>query len=276
MRKREKTYLPDASAFPVGVPADVIDAVRGLYETCSTRRATWPLNACTGCCMDAQLAREMCDWDLKLITQKHIRAYQEAAHEATQDTNEYLCFFPRIAEMISHGDTESVRFTPEIALDRLGQCDHEHFSVAERDAIERWCHALWQWWLDAGGDEHIPLLRLEADALLIMFGNAGLALDSFLTRWQQSDTAWAVGQFGMLLDGFACDEEYMNSFVAERPEISLKVRAWSEREDVYLHFAEHWSRLSDAESLESLFGSPYFVLLVTEKLGRRDRQINDD
>ena len=269
MRKREKTYLPDASAFPVGVPADVMDAVRGLYEACSTRRATWPLNACTGCCMDAQLAREMCDWDLRSLTATHIYEYQDAAHEAAQEADEYLHFLPKVAELISQGDTELVRHSTEIALERLGGFDHALLSLQEKQAIAHWALALWQWWLDSAGEGNFTLRHETADGLLVMFARAGLSVQPMLTSWQCCESSWAAVQFGLLMAEVDTGGLRANGFATPCEELVPTIHAWAYSPEVYMHFAAIWEQLGDQDAHRLCAGRPATEASVCESLGSR-------
>ncbi len=268
--KRETKNWPVATDFPQGVPQSVVDAVQALYVACGNRRVTWPLNACTGCCMDAQLAREMCDWSLRTVTQKHIYQYQDAAHEAVQDADEYLHFLPRVAELISQGDAGVVRHSTEIALERLGGFDHTALHTDEKHAIDTWSQALWQWWLDADRCGHAPPLLFEsADTLLVMFANAGLPLEPFLARWQLSGTNWAAAQFGVLLADMEQHGACINAFAKKLPDVSETIRAWAFHSDVYMHFAERWEQMSDAEASENLYENPYVEASVVAALGPR-------
>ena len=269
MRKREKTYLPDASAFPVGVPADVMDAVRGLYEACSTRRATWPLNACTGCCMDAQLAREMCDWDLRSLTATHIYEYQDAAHEAAQEADEYLHFLPKVAELISQGDTELVRHSTEIALERLGGFDHALLSLQEKQAIAHWALALWQWWLDSAGEGNFTLRYETADGLLVMFARAGVSVQPMLASWQCCESSWAAVQFGLLMAEIDTGGLRANGFATPCEELVPTIHAWAYSPEVYMHFAAIWEQLGDQDAHRLCAGRPATEASVCESLGSR-------
>ena len=272
MAKREN-YLPTASDFPAGAPLSVMEAVRDLYEACATRRVVWPLNACMSCCMDEHLAREMCDWSLRLLTQTHIYEYQDAAHEAQQDADEYLHFLPRVAELISHGDAELVRHSTEIALDRLGGFDHALLTADERAAIARWSLSLWRWWLDAGDErEHLPILNESADALLVMFGLAGLELEPYLRAWEVSSTPWAAAQFGVLFAELNRLGKALNAFADDKPVLEVTIRAWVHQSDIYLHFASIWEQMSDREVMKALGDSPYMQASVVEALGQRARQ----
>ena len=219
--------------------------------------------------MDEKLAREMCDWSLRSITRKHIWEYQDAAHDTPQDVDEYLHYLPRVAEFISQGDASLVRHSTEIALDRLGKLDHALLGVAEKQAIDTWCMAIWQWWLDDGGSRNFALLREGPDALLVMFANAGLALPPFLRQWQQSGTAWAAAQFGVLLADIEQRGKCINAFARDLPNVSAEMKAWAQLPEVYLHFAEIWERMSDCEASVSLYGNHYLELSVTAQLGPR-------
>lgn len=269
MRKREKTYLPDASAFPVGVPAGVIDAVRALYEACSTRRVTWPLNARVGCCMDAQLAREMCDWDLRSLTATHVYEYQDAAHDAAQDADEYLHFLPKVAELISQGDTGLVRHSTEIVLERLGGFDHALLSQQEKHAIAHWALALWQWWLDSAGEGKFALRYETADGLLVMFARAGLSIDPMLASWQRCESSWAAVQFGLLMAEIDTGDLRANGFADPCEELVPTIHAWAYRSEVYMHFAAIWEQLSDRDALRLCASRPATEVSVCESLGPR-------
>ena len=272
-RKKKKSqvanYLPSNTDFPEGVPQGVIQAVRGLYEELSHRHAQWPLNACVGCCMDESLAREMCDWKLRSITRKHIYQYQDAAHDTPQYASEYLHYLPRVAEFISQGDAGLVRHSTEIALDRLGRMNHSLLVVAEKQAIDTWCMAIWQWWLEEGGSRNFSMLREGPDALLIMFANAGLQLAPFLRQWQQSGTAWAAAQFGVLLADLEKRGKCTNAFASDLPDVSAEMKSWAQLPEVYLHFAEIWERMNDCEANAGLYGNHYLELSVTAQLGPR-------
>lgn len=269
MAKREN-YLPTAGDFPAEVPLPVRAAVQGLYEACATRRAVWPLNACTRCCIDKQLAREMCDWSLRLLTQEHIYEYQDAAHDGPQDADEYLHFLPRVAELISHGDAELVRHSTEIALDRLGGFDHALLTADECAAIDCWSLSLWQWWLDAGDErEHFPLLNESADTLLVMFGLAGLELRPYFRAWEVSSKPWAAAQFGVLLAELDRLGKALNPFADDKLASEASIRAWAHESDIYLHFASIWEQMSDREVRMALGDSPYRQALVVEALGHR-------
>lgn len=271
MRKREKTYLPDASTFPAGVPSEVVAAVRALYEACSTRRATWPLNACTDCCMDEKLAREMCDWDLRSLTAKHIYEYQDAAHDREQDADEYLHFLPKVAELISHGDTGLVRHSTEIALQRLGGFDHALLSPSEKQAIEHWALALWQWWLEAepASKQHFPLWYEDAESMLLMFAKAGLTIHPFLQRWQHCHSAWAAVQFGVLLARLDSCGGQLRGFGDDCQWLGAVLQTWAFSNEAYMHFASIWERMSDDEARTMLSGCIYDEASVLEQLGPR-------
>ncbi|MBB6577014.1 hypothetical protein HNP33_001064 [Comamonas odontotermitis] len=271
MSKRKNNYLPDVSAFPVGVPTEVIDAVRALYEACATRRAVWPLNACISCCMDAKMAREMCDGDLRSLTARHIYEYQDAAHAAEQDADEYLHFLPKVAELISQGDTDIVRHSTEIALQRLGGFDHSMLSFAEKQAIERWALALWQWWLDAAGNSQgrFSLMHESADSLLVMFANAGLTIEPFLALWQRSESAWAAVQFGTMLAHMVPNGSGITPFAKDTPQLEPSIRTWAFKTEVYMHFAAIWAQLTDSDALGLCNGHLAMEASVCATLGPR-------
>ena len=268
--KREIMNSPVATDFPQGVPQSVVDAVQVLYIACAARKASWPLNACISCCMDASLAREMCDWPLRSLTHRHIGEYLAAAEAWQQEPEEYLYFLPRVAELISRGNADLFGYSAASALNRLGCFEHSALSDEESHAIDIWSQALWQWWLDVEGDAcDRPLLMESADTLLEMFALARLPLDPFLARWQQSDSNWAAIQFGMLLADIEQHDSCTNAFAKDMPGFSETIQGWAFRSDVYLHFAKRWERMSDVDANRLLYGNPHLELSVAAVLGPR-------
>ena len=249
--------LPSAQDFPAPVPAEVVAAVQQLYRAFAQRRApTGHLNACTSCCMDPALEREMRALPLRAVTAHHLWEYQDAAHEQEQDTAEYAWFLPRVAEFMSHGDLSALRHSSEIALERLGGCTHTEFSHEEYAAIIAWLFALWHWyWKDAGSsaDRNVALLHESASTWLVMLDRAQVPLAPFLAAWQSSDSDWAMLQYAQLclsLNG----QKHFNAFADERPALRQTLSSWADSPEVYRHFAQHWAALSDERVDELLSG----------------------
>ena len=103
----------------------------------------------------------------------------------------------------------------------------------------------------------------------MMFANAGLPLEPFLARWRLSGTNWAAAQFGVLLADMEQHGACINAFAKKLPDVSETIRAWAFHSDVYMHFAERWEQMSDAEASENLYGNPYVEASVVAALGPR-------
>ena len=240
--------LPSAQDFPAHVPTEVVVAVQQLYRAFAQRRApTGHLNACTGCCMDPALEREMRELPLRAVTAHHLWEYQDAAHEQEQDTAEYAWFLPRVAEFMSHGDLSALRHSPEIALERLGGCTQSEFSQQEYEAITAWLLALWHWYwedVDSSVDRDVALLQEDANTWLVMLDRARVPLAPFLAAWQSCGSDWAMLQYAQLclsLNG----QRHFNAFTDGRPALRQTLRSWADKPEVYRHFAQHWAALPD-------------------------------
>ena len=244
--------LPQAPDFPAHVPAEVIAAVQQLYRAFAHHpRPTSPLNACTECCMAPELEAEMRSLPLRALSAHHICAYQDAAHDADQADDEYAYFLPRVAELLSHGHPELVRHSTEIALDRLGICARDGFSDSEYAAIAAWSMALWAWYLRDGSlvwQGTPPLLREDADALIVMFAVAGVPLAPLLGAWVQADSDWALLQYALLAHAVDQSRSQFSFFVDKLPELGNTLHAWAFSSDVHRVFAQRWAAMSDARA----------------------------
>ena len=268
--------MPSAADFPAAVPPEVVAAVQQLYRAFAHRPVpTEPLNACTGCCMAPELEREMRELPLRALTQAHIWEYQDAAHGTPETVSEYAYYLPRVAEIISQGDPERVRHSIEIALDRLGNCPRDAFTKGEYQAVTAWAMALWTWYLAAGDpsredEDLLPLFHQNADAVILMFGRAGLPVAPLLAAWVKADSDWALQQYALLAHDVDQSRTGFNAFADDVPELGGILYDWAFSSEVHRVFAQRWAEMSDARAAALLDGC-YAQDRLVSVLGSRPR-----
>jgi hypothetical protein len=190
--------------------------VFGRYRTPSA-----PLDACTHCCMSAELERQMRELSLRKLTPLHFYEYNSAAKSEVQPAQEVLYFLPRMLELIAQG--EEVHHSLELYLDRVGRCPPGSLEVTERAVLNRFALAYFA--------NHLAVTRAQLLedplAVLLMFHIGGLDVQPLLDYWlrcedPQSTVQYVDASYWHFWEG----RKVSNAFAEGRTQFQKQVSDW--------------------------------------------------
>ena len=170
-------------------------ATQAVYQTFAKYQAPHGLlDVCTGCCMDAELEREMRCLPLRQLTREHFYQYNDSAKSQVQPADEIKYYLPRMLELLAQG--ARLHHSTEIYLDRLGRCLADAYSSDEKAAVLGYARAFFaeglaQWEPDSEGlfqGEH-------AFSILLMWDYAGVSIQPLLGDWLADDREAATLNF---------------------------------------------------------------------------------
>ena len=185
------------------------------------------LNACTVCCMSADLALEMTRLPLASLGSRHFYDYNCAAkREMEQPGEEILYFLPRLLDLMAQG--EEVHHSLELSLDRLGACPPGTLDEGQSMVLNRFMLAYFE--NAVGPDRWGPEgRRLGEDpfAVLAMVHTAGLDIQPLLDWWLLTEDPRATVAFVQDCYWHEWGEaDELNVFMKDRPEFTIQLRAW--------------------------------------------------
>lgn len=203
------------------------DVVADAYKVFGRYRApAAPLDACTHCCMSADLELQMRRMPLRQLTRQHFYEYNTAAKSEVQPVQEIFYFLPRMLELMAEG--AEIHHSTELYLDRVGRCPPNSFSEAERTVINGFALAHFANHLK-GGSSTTGYRRWLEDplTLLLMFDIGGVEVQPLLDLWLQCDEPLSTVQYvESTYWHFWEGRELSNAFATERPEFRLQMRQW--------------------------------------------------
>lgn len=184
------------------------------------------LNACTVCCMSADLALEMTRLPLKRLGRHHFYDYNTAAKEEDQPVDEILHFLPRMLDLMAQG--VDIHHSLELSLDRLAGEPVQALNGAQRSLLDRFALAYFQNAVgpDAWGEDGRQLGD-EPFTVLAMVQLAGLDIQPLLAWWLQSDDPRATAHFVRgCYWGVWTEADSLNAFTKDQPDFSARILRW--------------------------------------------------
>lgn len=199
-------------------------AVRRAHEVFGGRKApNGHLNVCTSCCMPADLEREMRTLPLSQLMTRHFYGYCDAAMgHMEQPAEEIKYLLPRWLELLATGG--ETHHSPELALDRLGQCAPGSFDAEETGVLDAFMLGYFDHHLNGGtfwGWSADPL------ALLIMADAGGRNVQPLLRCWleHQSPVSTALFVRSTYWD-FWPEQRIANPFADSRTQLQAVFKDW--------------------------------------------------
>lgn len=170
-------------------------AVEAVYLAFAHYRAPEGLlDVCTGCCMDAEVEREMHRLPLRQLTQEHFYQYNDSAKSEVQPADEIKYYLPRMLELLAQG--ARLHHSTEIYLDRMGRCKADAYSSDERDALLSYARAFFAQGLAQWEPDQECLFQAEhAFSILLMWDYAGVPIQPLLDDWLADDREAATLNF---------------------------------------------------------------------------------
>lgn len=198
------------------VVAEAYRVFRGVDD-----QALAKLDVCLGCCVLEQTARELREWPLARLTDRHFYDYNTSAKSACQPADELRHLLPRLLELLAEG--AQVHHSIELALERLGNCPPGSWTPEEIDVLQRFALAYFDHLLhgDPSGESFLE----DPVGALLMFDIGGLSIEPLLDFWLNCEnpssadfvvaTAWRIGARG-----------FENAFADNRPLFQVRIREW--------------------------------------------------
>jgi hypothetical protein len=191
------------------------------------RKPTGHLDACTYCCMSAELEQEMRGLPLAQLTGEHFYAYNTAAWgDPVQPADELKYLLPRMLALMAEG--VDVHHSVELSLDRVGRCASGSFSSAEAASLDRFALAYFRCALSGNpkGDRSGRLPQ-EPLSLLLMFHIGGVAIEPLLDAWLETEEPEATVQFvDETYWRYWKDNDYSNAFADNHPAFRAQLQRW--------------------------------------------------
>ena len=222
-------------------------AVQSAYQAFRAYTApTSHLDACTACCMDAEVEREMRRLPLRQLTEKHFYQYNDSAKSTVQPADEIKYLAPRLLELLAQG--ARLHHSTELVLDRLGRCEPGAFSAAERAALQGFALAYFAVGLEQWADNAEGVFQGDnAFSILLMWDYAGVPLAPLLDHWLACESDSSALHF---VD--ACYWDYVwnacqitNAFATDRPGYRQALEQWLADPAAKARWTDKLMRLAD-------------------------------
>lgn len=201
----------------------VVDAAYAAFQHHEAPKST--LDVCLDCCMDEALEREMRRLPLHQVTTRHVYEYNSSAKSPEQPPEELLYFLPRMLELLAQG--EELHHSPELYLDRLGNCPAEALSREERAAVDAFALAFFREGLGRTGREPSPFDGANAFDILLMFHKGGVDVQPLLAHWLNDERPSAVQHYAEASYwDFWGKHEIQNAFAEDQPAFCETMKTW--------------------------------------------------
>lgn len=203
-------------------------AIDQLYQVFRHHPApAHPLDVCLSCCVDPAVEQALREWPLHTLEARHFYQYNDSAKGPLQPADEVLYFLPRLLELLAQG--AHLHHSTELYLDRLGRCDPQAFTAAERAAIAGLALAHFQ-----AGLRQWPLgsstlfMGENAFSILLMWGIGQVDVTPLLAHWLDCDEVPATLHYieASHWDFWACGGAYANPFASDHASFSHQLHAW--------------------------------------------------
>lgn len=232
---------PSPAVAPATGYAELDAAVQDLYAVFGGCPApAFPLDVCLACCVEGRVEQELRELPLGSLTARHFFQYNDSAKGPVQPVGEVKYLLPRLLELLAQG--AELHHSTELTLDRLGRCDPQAFSPAERAAIDRFALAHFRAGLAQWPPSRDALFMGEtAFSILLMWDIGGVDVSPLLAHWlaDASDAAtlhyidashwdfWSGG--GCFANAFATERTRLNDLLNEWMNQASHRRAFAER-----------------------------------------------
>lgn len=173
------------------------ETIERAYRFFKHYPAIRPLNVCTVCCMEPADEERLATMPVGDIPHALLRQYNDSAKPAKTRIEEVKHFLPRYFELIAAFQFPS--YSTELSLSRLVPFDKEEWTADELELLRDFSIAFFKQCLSV-----YPIVFMERiDAILVMFWNAGFAIDPLLAIWEKDDSINGVLHFkDLYLNGF--------------------------------------------------------------------------
>lgn len=221
-------------------------ALADLYATFGCYQAPERLRDAVPWCIDEDVNHDMCTLPLRDLKTWHFYEYNTENQCVVQPANEIKYFIPRMLELVVN--REEINHSPELYLERLGQCEPDAISADERAAMENIALAYFAWGLEQWPDPDSPVLPYgNAFTILLMWDIAGLDITPLLAHWLDHEGAAPTLHYveatywNYLKEGRQVGME----FAKDRPQFRETLGGWLEKANNKARFAERIRTLKD-------------------------------
>lgn len=197
-------------------------------------------------CIDEDVNQDMCTLPLRDLKTRHFYEYNTENQYAGQPANEIKYFIPRMLELVVN--REEINHSPELFLQRLGQCEPDAISSDERVALEDFALAYFAWGLEQWPDLDSPVLPYgNAFTILLMWDIAGLDITPLLAYWLGHEGAAPTLHYveATYWDYLKEGRQVGMEFAKDRPQFRETLGGWLENANNKARFAERIRALKD-------------------------------